>query len=196
MEPGALLRPAYLFSRDEVLGSDCPVPRDRGVYAWWFREPPPQVLTSGCLVMDGLTLLYIGISPKNETSRQTLRSRLRYHFSGNAEGSTLRLSLGVLLEDLSGFPLRRVGSGRRMTLTHLGEQWLDRWLQENARVSWVTDRLPWALEKELLERVPVPLNLQGNEHHPFFEVLSERRRLAKTAARLSAIAAEGNQSRS
>jgi hypothetical protein len=44
-------------------------------------------------------------------SRQSLRTRIRYHFRGNAAGSTLRLSLGCLL----GLALRRVGSGARMT---------------------------------------------------------------------------------
>jgi hypothetical protein len=54
---------------------------------------------------SGLALLYVGISPKPPSavgtpSRQTLRSRLRYHFRGNAEGSTLRLSLGCLFSHL------------------------------------------------------------------------------------------------
>ena len=38
-------------------------------------------------------------------------SRVRYHLQGNAEGSTPRRILGILLEEKSGFPLRRVGSG-------------------------------------------------------------------------------------
>ena len=48
-------------------------------------------------------------------SRQTLQDRVRYHYGGNAEGSTLRKTLGILLADELGIELRRVGSGKRMT---------------------------------------------------------------------------------
>jgi hypothetical protein len=91
-----LLLPSKLWSRAEVLSSACPVPKTAGVYAWYFEKTPPYAPTAGCLTIDGLTLLYIGISPKappingKPASRQTLRSRLRYHMCGNAEGSTLR----------------------------------------------------------------------------------------------------------
>ncbi|WP_368418925.1 GIY-YIG nuclease family protein, partial [Rhodovarius sp.] len=61
-----------------------------------------------CLSVNGHTLLYVGISPKNESSSQNLRKRITYHYRGNAEGSTLRLTLGVLLAQQSDFPLRRV----------------------------------------------------------------------------------------
>ena len=115
----SLLRPQRLYSRAEFFTNPCPVPAKRGVYAWYFSEIPPGVPTSGCVTFDGHTLLYIGISPKNDSSSQNLRKRIRHHYGGNAEGSTLRLTLGVLLAERSEFPLRRVGSGSRMTLTHL-----------------------------------------------------------------------------
>jgi hypothetical protein len=83
------------------------VPAEPGIYGWHFAEPPGEGLAAG-------QLLYVGIAPKQmptRPSRQTLRSRIGYHYRGNAEGATLRLSLGSLL----GYELRRVGSGRRMT---------------------------------------------------------------------------------
>ncbi|MEU1194017.1 GIY-YIG nuclease family protein [Streptomyces sp. NPDC005859] len=49
----------------------------------------------------------------NRTSTQNLRKRVRYHYRGNAAGSTLRLTLGCLL----GLDLRRVGSGKRTRRT-------------------------------------------------------------------------------
>jgi len=72
-----------------------------------------MVPTDGCLTKDGHTLLYVGISPKNDSSSENLRKRVNYHFRGNAEGSTLRLTLGTLLAPLiptaaeadSGIPL-------------------------------------------------------------------------------------------
>src|SRR5690349_422197 len=115
------LSPARLWSRTEVLVRACPVPREAGVYAWYFREVPPGVPTDECVRAHGATLLYVGISPKappangRPPSRQRLRNRIRYHFRGNAWGSTLRLTLGCLLADSLGIELRRVGSGKRRT---------------------------------------------------------------------------------
>ena len=119
----------------------------------------------------GLALLYVGISPKPPSavgtpSRQTLRSRLRYHFRGNAEGSTLRLSLGCLLSQSLGIELRRVGSGRRMTFG-AGERALSDWLERNARVAWLACDEPWRIEKHMIRSVSLPLNLDQNRHHGF-----------------------------
>jgi hypothetical protein len=38
----ALLRPTHLFTRQEVLSKPSPVPPRPGVYAWYFREVPPE----------------------------------------------------------------------------------------------------------------------------------------------------------
>lgn len=72
------------------------------------------VPTEGCITQNGYTLLYVGISPDKKgkpNSRANLRQRIKTHYSGNAEGSTLRRTLGVLLATEQ-FPLRRVGSGK------------------------------------------------------------------------------------
>ena len=121
-----------LYSRSTVLSQPCPVPQDRGLYAWLFKEVPPSVPIDGCVAKNGMTLLYVGISPMRLL--RNLRKRITNHYRGNAEGSTLRLTLGTLLLEKRNFPLRRVGSGKRMTFTHLGEQWLDDWMEENAFV--------------------------------------------------------------
>jgi hypothetical protein len=42
----------------------------------------------------------------NRTSTQNLRKRVRYHYRGNAAGSTLRLTLGLLF----GLALRHVAA--------------------------------------------------------------------------------------
>jgi hypothetical protein len=128
----AFFEEAPLFSRSQVTAERDVVPASRGVYAWFFRDVPKQVPVDDCFCRDDKTLLYIGISPKNPRSKQSLRRRISYHYRGNAEGSTLRLTLSALLATDSDFPLRRVGSGRRMTFTHLGEQWLDDWMANNA----------------------------------------------------------------
>jgi len=191
----ALIQPLTLNRRVEVLTSPSPVPTSSGLYAWYFNEVPPSVPTDGCVVKDGLTLLYAGISPSSAKSRQSLKKRITYHYQGNAEGSTLRLTLGVLLAEQSGFPLRRVGSGKRLTFTHQGEQWLDGWMERNACVCWMEHPEPWTIERAFLETVSLPLNIQDNRHHSFSAQLSEIRTNAKREARLKPIANEGNQQR-
>jgi hypothetical protein len=144
--------------------------------------------TKGCLKRGELTLLYTGISPKRPPtngrppSRQTLRHRIRYHFRGNAEGSTLRKTLGVLLAEALGIELRRVGSGKRMTFG-VGEPLLSEWMADNALVAWVVDPEPWLLEARLIADLDVPLNLDGNRHHRFHPELTAARAQAVARAR-------------
>lgn len=183
-----LLEPDHKWSRQESLARPSPIPREPGVYAWYFREIPPQVLVAGCHVHGSDTLLYVGISPneppKNGTapSKQRLRNRIGYHYRGNAEGSTLRLTLGCLLSEKLGIQLRRVGSGKRMTFGE-GEPILSRWMDENAFVVWIIDAEPWLLEKEIIGQVSLPLNLDMNKKHPFHQTLSQIRKSAKDSAR-------------
>lgn len=191
----SLAHPVTLFSRSTILSKPCPIPAMSGVYAWFFREIPGITPTDSCATKDGLTLLYVGISPRNERSSENLRRRITYHYRGNAEGSTLRLTLGVLLSEENGFPLRRVGSGQRMTLTHIGEQWLDDWMKENAFVCWVEHPAPWEVEREVLGNLSLPLNIRDNKHHPFAGRLSNLRMEAKRLARKEPVAREDNQQR-
>jgi hypothetical protein len=86
---GELLAPGRVWSRSEMLSRNSPVPKLPGVYAWYFRELPPEVSETGCVIHNGLTLLYVGISPTKRRdalphSRQSLSTIIRYHFQGNA----------------------------------------------------------------------------------------------------------------
>jgi hypothetical protein len=157
-----------------------------------------MVPADGCLSFGGNTLLYLGIAPDIENkpnSRSTLLKRIRQHYRGNAEGSTLRRTLGVLLEPKSGFPLRRVGSGKRITLTHAGEQYIDQWMEKNAFVTWMVHPEPWIIEHQLLRQVSSPLNISGNSLHPFYLNLRMMRAAALKRARELPIADERDQMR-
>lgn len=102
--------PDKTFSRTDVMSRPTPVPAANGIYFWWFKEIPSGVPTEGCITQNGYTLLYVGISPDKKgkpNSRANLRQRIKTHYSGNAEGSTLRRTLGVLLATESNF--RSVG---------------------------------------------------------------------------------------
>lgn len=181
-----LSHPGRIYSRHEILSRPCPVPAENGAYAWFFKTVPAIVPTEGCVTHDGMKLLYVGISPDKKgkpESSQTLRNRIRYHYGGNAEGSTLRRSLGIILAHESGFPLRRVGSGKRMTFTHPGEAWLNDWFEQNAFVAWLEHPEPWILEDELIDTLSLPLNIKGNRNHPFAGELSGLRKKAIASAR-------------
>jgi hypothetical protein len=78
--------------------------------------------------------------------------------------------------------LRRVGSGARLTFDD-GEDALSAWLERNAFVTWVVNSEPWVLEKQIIQHVSLPLNLDHNQYHRFAPRLVEVRRLAKARAR-------------
>ncbi|WP_333768667.1 GIY-YIG nuclease family protein [Streptomyces sp. IBSBF 2435] len=152
-----------------------PVPAVAGVYGWHFERAPHPDLPAG-------RLLYVGIAPRymaNRTSTQNLRKRVRYHFRGNAAGSTLRLTLGCLL----GLELRRVGSGKRMTFGKFGEAELSAWMAEHARVCWIESTEPWELETQLISELNLPLNLDQNNRNPFYGELKKLRADARACAR-------------
>ena len=70
-----------------------------------------------------------------------MRERIPYHYQGNPEGSTLRLTIGCLLSEELDIGLRRVGSGTEMTFA-LGEEVLSQWMADNAFVCWQQDDAP------------------------------------------------------
>jgi hypothetical protein len=175
-----LVRPARLWSLAEVLARPSPVPGRPGVYGWYFKELPLPIDIGQCVTWHGCTLLYGGIAPKappangRPASRQSLRHRIRYHYTGNAAGSTLRLALGCLLAERLGIQLRRVGSGQRLTFA-AGEARLSAWMADNASVTWVEADHPWLAEQQFIASVNLPLNLDQNRHHAFHQQLTQVR---------------------
>ncbi|MFJ4548494.1 GIY-YIG nuclease family protein [Streptomyces sp. NPDC088817] len=181
MDATALTSPARLWSVREVLVRQCPVSAAAEVYGWHFKEAPHPDLAPG-------RLLYVGIAPRhmsNRTSTQNLRKRVRYHYRGNAAGSTLRLTLGCLL----GLELRRVGSGNRLTFGKSGEADLSQWMADHAQVCWLEHDEPWTLESELIAQHDLPLNLDQNRHNGFHDRLKEVRAKARQRARALPISA-------
>ena len=183
------LSPERLWHRNEVLSRPCPIPAVPGVYGWWFERLPAEFDVSNCHQAEGITLLYTGISPKRPprngrpASKGQLRQRIVTHYAGNAEGSTLRKTLGCLLAAELGIQLRRVGSGTRRTFVD-GEQQLSRWMGEHAFVSWLPHARPWELEEQLIELLDLPLNLDGNRRNAFHPELTRVRKDAVVTANL------------
>jgi len=176
----ALRHPSHLYSRAEILAGPSPVPEVAGIYGWYFRTIPGGIDANRCIEVKDRKLLYVGIAPRAPgRSRATLRSRLRNHYRGNAEGSTLRLTLGCLL----GLELRRVGERTVMTFGP-AELDLSTWMADNAFVTWIENPRPWLLESVLIRTLNLPLNLDQNADHKFHAALSELRRDARARARM------------
>jgi len=184
------LNTTRLYSREEVIASPPPIPVTGGVYGWWFDVPPAVMDISGCYERAGYWLLYTGISPTRPPangrppSKSGLRKRIRTHCAGNAEGSTLRKTLGCLLSEQLDIELRRVGSGNRRTFVR-GEKALSAWMGQHARVGFELHERPWELEDHLMASLDVPLNLQGNSRNRFHPELTAAR--SKSVARANAL---------
>jgi hypothetical protein len=198
-----LLHPARLYTAADIGSRPCPVPARPGVYAFYFDQPPPGIITEGCNRAHQHALLYVGIAPKSPPlngrapSKSHLKQRLRTHYFGNAEGSTLRRTLGCLLSAQLGIQLRRVGSGGRYTFTNPGEQLLDDWMGQHAFVTWVETSAPWELEAHLLSSgLRLSLNLEGN---PWAEAVAKlsaiRLKARQLADELDVIADNGGPRR-
>lgn len=188
-EIARFLKPGHQYSRNEVLDKPSPVPAVDGVYGWWFRSLPAQIDITRCQRHQGLTLLYVGISPKRPPangrapSKQNLRRRLRQHYTRTAAASTLRRTLGCLLAEELGLRLQLLGSSGRRTNFGDGEQRLSEWMSANAFVSWVVRKQPWELEDELILKLDLPLNLEGNERNAFHATLTHARARCLATAR-------------
>jgi len=148
------------------------------MYAWYFRELPPGVNPAGCAEFDGHALLYVGIAATRALgrnglpSKNSLRTRIRMHYSGSAEGSTLRLTLGALLAER--LDLRRRPGARGKSFGD-GERRLSEWMEENAEVAWMVHPEPWVIEGSVIGRLYLPFNLAHNRSHPFHDQLAAAR---------------------
>lgn len=189
----SLRHPDHLYTRSEVLARPSPVPRKPGVYGWFFCQAPPGVPTDNCVTVDSCVLLYAGIAPKcpprggGRSSEQSLWNRIRYHMRGSVGGSTLRLTLACLLADTLGLRLGLRASGDRMTLGP-EESTLSHWLDSNARVAWVVHEAPWEPEPEVVRELSLPLNLEHNTGHPYYQQLKLMRAHARKRAQTPRIA--------
>lgn len=170
-----LLEPDRLWSWSALVQDPDVIPSSGGVYGWYFTSPPPGVPTRDCHRRQRRVLLYVGISPGRRGSSGTLQSRLRYHFSGNSSGSTLRKTLGCLLRHELQLDFRRFRSGRTVRFTPEGEERLSEWMSTHARVTWSRCVRPWEVERDLISALSLPLNLESNQAHPFYSTLRHAR---------------------
>ena len=156
------------------------VPALSGIYAWWMLPGSLPGISGPPHPTADLELLYVGIAPARASSKATIRSRIcGQHLGGNIGSSTFRLSLAALLADRQRWCAE--WSGSRARLTREDNDALSGWQRQHLRLRWAEVPQPWLIEHEVIDLMRPPLNLAGNEGHPFGAALSEARSRLKEA---------------
>jgi len=170
----------------EVLTSPELLPAAPGLYGWWSLRGALATLPHIPHPANrDVSLLYVGISPANDTSRQTVRSRvIGNHLNGNVGSSTFRFVLAALLLDSLGLnPYLR---GAKVVLSPDENGRLSAWQREHLLLTSYARQRPWEIEGEVIGQLAPPLNSAGNAAHPFYPVVraarAELRRRARAAS--------------
>jgi hypothetical protein len=183
----ALQAPAVVVP--EVLQASESLPAAPGFYGWWARQGAIRVPHIPHPLDEDLSLLYVGISPARETSRQTIRSRVvGNHLNGNVGSSTFRFVLAALLTDaLDLHPYLR---GTKIALSASENGRLSAWQREHLLLTSCARERPWETESEVIARLTPPLNSASNAAHAFYPAVraarAEFRRRARAAPSTSA----------
>lgn len=146
LDPGSL----RLRSREDVRRKGSAPPKNPGVDLWWFDSALGAA--DGTLACGKWRLLYIGAT-------NNLERRISQHFERTARQSTLRLSVGSLLQGtlrLQILPL----PGNRQSFGDT-EEILSEWFGEHARVAWIESSERHSLKSSLLRIYSPPLNVQS-----------------------------------
>jgi hypothetical protein len=179
----ALQRPAATVP--DVLESPQLLPAAPGFYGWWSRRGAlASVPYIPHPLHDDVCLLYVGISPARETSRQTVRSRvIGNHLNGNVGSSTFRFVLAALLIDA--LELQPHLRGTKVALSAHDNARLSAWQRERLLLTSCARERPWEIESEVIARLGPPLNSAANAVHVFYPAVraarAELRRRARAA---------------
>ena len=143
-----------------------------GLYSWWVDQCGAEDLSRGLGLSVRRGLIYAGLAgathwPSGKRSNNTLWSRvMTMHLGGNHEFSTFRRTLGAILAEATG-------------VAHIDEIRLTQWMKDHLRIVTFPfdDRDALGrLERDVLERLDPPLNLQSMQLTPVRRRLKELRR--------------------
>ena len=144
--------PTKLYSPGELLDNPQLVPRQRGIYGWYFDVLPPTIPTDRDYIdVDGYKLLYVGIAGNRDNEKGDLRRRLlRNHLGKHSTGSsTLRRTLGKLLADE--LELTKQSKGDRYWFGTDGEARLRNWMIDHTRMAFQLTSNPRNIEIGIIE---------------------------------------------
>ena len=164
----------------DLLSDPGQIPREPGLYGWFFAPTALALDAAGCFCQDGWPLLYLGLAQGRAESLGHLRGRIvSQHLRGNAGSSTLRRSVGSILRDALGLRLQ-LGTSRGSDNWGAGEAVLTGWLASHARVIWCEGASPWVSERQILAggALRLPLNIQHNAAERVRPLLQDLRRQA------------------
>jgi len=156
-------KPLHLYKTSEILEDKNIVPREKGIYGWYFDEVPSQLNAPKGLdyiKVGNMYLLYVGT--EEEDTEQTLYGRIENHLGGNPRSSTLAHSLHAILDiPFDGKDQRRV------------------WMSKHTKVAWEIYPNTKIIEDEIFEKYGhvLLLNIKGNEkRNPVKEQLKNLRK--------------------
>jgi hypothetical protein len=187
----ALLLQATPAVASDVLDNRELLPSTPGFYGWWSRQGAIGGVPHVAHPRQGeLSLLYVGISPVREGSRQTIRSRvIGNHLKGNVGSSTFRFTLAALLTDaLALDPFMR---GSKVTLDAADNARLSVWQREHLLLTWCATPRPWEIEREVIAELGPPLNSADNAAHAFHAHVRGARAQFRRRAAARAASAHG-----
>ena len=171
-----LSNPPIIYAASTLKENKKLIPKTKGIYAWYFAREELDVPTNSYFTVKDFELLYVGIAGKKLEGKGNLRSRIgSQHITGNAEGSSLRFNLGILLQR-KGFPITlEKKSLKRIQWSN--EDALTNWICDNAWVAWIEHKSPLLVEKIAVENFGrlLPLNYEHNEKNIFAQNLKKER---------------------
>lgn len=160
------------------------IPSKPGLYAWWLAsdEALPDIDGYQHPSEPGLRLVYVGTAPKNEASKETLRSRvLKKHVGLGLAGSTFRRSLAALLWQERNWTPQLTEAGK-WKFSPEDDAALRGWQEQNLRVTWLEIERPWESEPRAIDDLGPSFNLADNREHPFYEDMANARALFQAKA--------------
>ena len=158
---------------DDVLTAPADLVDRPGLYSWWVDAAGAADLSRGLGIAVEPGLIYAGqagaTSPGRATTDSTLRSRIiRNHFCGTRGASTLRQSLGSILD--------------HGVDDQVSERWLTDWMRHHLGVAlWPTGNPEMLLdiEKHVVRILDPPLNLDHVERSDLRRQLRQLRKAAR-----------------
>ncbi len=144
---------------DPMSDSDSKVDDKSGNYIVCLRKNsslPTTVIKPLMKTFEDNSVIYTGIAGSSLRKRD-----LRQHFRGNAGGSTLRKSIGVLF-GYKLIPRDKDASNGKTKFSTIDENKLSEWMQQNLLMYFYSNTYHESLEMELINHFNPPLNLKSN----------------------------------
>lgn len=168
---------------DPTCDSEKKLPDGPGVYVVCARSMdclPHMMRGLSYNLINGLPVIYVGIAGQPTSRKKSLRKRdYRNHFCGNARGSTLRKSLGVLYGDLQKEQNNRDIGTNRFKFIKADEEKLSSRMKNCLVLHYVEDEEPIKYEQNLIKHFEPPLNIKDNHSVVNKEFRDELVRLRK-----------------